>query len=54
MSAMGRFEGYGGVRSGSTRQCPTRRGSGINPVWMTRVCPKCDGERVVPIGGRRV
>lgn len=29
------------------RQCPTCRGTGINPVQKSLVCPKCNGERVV-------
>ncbi len=33
---------------GGMRTCPTCRGTGINPVLPTNVCPKCNGEREVP------
>lgn len=36
---------------GGQRKCPTCKGTGINPVWQSKVCPKCNGERVV--GPRR-
>jgi hypothetical protein len=32
------------------RDCPTCRGTGINPMLLTRVCPRCGGERRVPNG----
>lgn len=31
------------------RQCPLCRGQGLNPVLLHKVCPKCDGERRVPV-----
>lgn len=31
------------------RVCPTCRGTGINPVWPTKVCPKCNGERRIAV-----
>lgn len=30
------------------RVCPTCHGTGINPVWPTKICPKCNGETRVP------
>lgn len=36
------------------RQCPTCRGTGINPVAIYLLCPKCNGERYVRIDGTRI
>jgi len=32
------------------RICPTCKGTGINPVLITNVCPKCNGETIIGIG----
>lgn len=37
------------VPSPGKRTCPTCQGTGINPVWMSKICPKCNGERTVPV-----
>jgi transglutaminase-like putative cysteine protease len=42
----GRRPASGGNRG--TRTCPLCNGSGLNPKLLTHVCPKCDGEKVVP------
>lgn len=34
------------------RDCPTCRGTGVNPIMTTLVCPKCKGERKVTITTR--
>ena len=34
------------------RICPTCKGTGINPVFIINVCPKCNGETVVERYGR--
>ncbi len=33
------------------RTCPLCNGKGVNPYWITKVCPKCHGERKVALGG---
>ena len=35
------------------RFCPTCNGTGINPVAMHYLCPKCNGEKTVPLPRRR-
>lgn len=37
------------VRKGDTRLCPTCEGTGINPQARYMVCPKCKGEKRVPV-----
>jgi len=37
-----------GYANGGCRKCPTCKGTGINPVAKTMVCPKCNGETTVP------
>lgn len=32
------------------RECPTCKGTGINPVVTMYVCPRCNGERRVRLG----
>lgn len=32
------------------RTCPLCNGKGVNPYWITKVCPKCHGERKVALG----
>ena len=32
------------------RKCSTCKGTGINPVFVMNVCPKCNGEGVVGVG----
>lgn len=36
--------GYG---ASGVRTCPTCKGTGINPMLPTKVCPKCNGETKV-------
>lgn len=36
--------GYGQAGGPAWRKCPTCNGTGINPVLMRYVCPKCHGE----------
>ena len=31
------------------RQCPTCNGTGVNPVATWLLCPKCNGEKRVPV-----
>lgn len=47
------MSGYSTTTNIGLRRCPTCNGTGINPVATYLLCPKCNGEKLIPPKGAK-